>query len=414
MKKLSKPCRASSVFCTNCDWLAFSVTIISRPDESVGEWLFCAPVGFRVVELGGTNIYARRLFVLNDAGDKFLTILCKPLSPVIPPSSALVEVANQHLYYSRAWVMGFLYKLHPCAFLCLSRFDVCADFNPTADGLGLIRRLAAGTAYIQGKRAGSQFHTFCNVTGGVDRVAHCLSWGSPYSLVKCKLYNKTKEIFDILPSGETVCSKPWIVESWERSGLTHGDVWRIEFSITHASGFQFRGRQLVLDDCILDSVCADLWYSLYMTRFVIRENEAHKDRSNDTRSFLVSPLEEEFAWPYVARLRKVEPKSERVSPEFVGVIRSLVAQLDKVEVKANIPVYQSLCRSVAEVVAGGGLGLWFYRCFGASPFYPDICKVSRLIPTSSSACTYDRWRLGRDMSANQDFDNQQSPEPANG
>lgn len=346
----------------NVDWLSFSVKLIeSFEEKDKHEFVFNSlPRSYKVVELTGTNIYARRLIVYNYKGAKMLTLLCKPYSRAIPYDSALVEVANEWLYNGFTWVMDMLTELHPCYFLCLSRLDICADFPINYQRMALIRKLAANRAYVQGKRDGSAFFSYSMERSGCERVPRCLSWGSKNSNIKWKVYNKSNEIFEFDSKGGKICHKPYIVNQWETQGWDVSQVWRCEVSICPMYKFQFHDKRLGWNDVINGFTIEDLFVSLYMSRFVVRLNQGHSDRSNDTRVHLLANFGQ------VDRVRQwVNPNPEQPEVvEYAACLNSAMRQIEKPEVQVN-PAMLDLWKNTAlECVRLGHLERYFLNLYG--------------------------------------------------
>ena len=346
----------------NVDWLSFSVKLHeSATERDAHDWIFNSlPSSYKAIELTGTNIYKRRLIVYNRDGSKMLTLLCSPYSRAIPRNSALVEVANEWLYKGFGWVMDLLCDWHPCSFLCLSRLDVCCDFVGTPQRLALIRKLAANRAYVQGKRDGSAFFSYSMERSGCERIPRCLSWGSKNSNIKWKVYNKSNEIFEFSPTGGKVCHKPYIVAQWDSQGWDVSQIWRCEVSICPMYKFQFHEKRLKWSDVLNGFTMEDLFVSLYMSRFVVRLNQGHSDRSNDTRVHLLADF------GHVARLRTwVNPNPEcREVVEYAACLNAAMVQLSKPEVQVN-PQMLHLWKSTAiECVRLGHLESYFYNQYG--------------------------------------------------
>lgn len=346
----------------NVDWLSFSVKLIeSFEEKDKHEFVFNSlPSSYKVVELTGTNIYARRLIVYNRSGAKMLTLLCKPYSRAIPYDSALVEVANEWLYNGFSWVMDMLTELHPCYFLCLSRLDICADFPVNPQRMALIRKLAANRAYVQGKRDGSAFFSYSMERSGCERVPRCLSWGSKNSNIKWKVYNKSNEIFEFDSKGGKICHKPYIVNQWETQRWDVSQVWRCEVSICPMYKFQFHDRRLGWNDVLNGFTMEDLFVSLYMSRFVVRLNQGHSDRSNDTRIHLLADFGQ------TDRLRQwVNPNPEQPEVvEYAACLNSAMRQIEKPEVQVNPAMLELWKNTALECVRLGHLEKYFLNLYG--------------------------------------------------
>lgn len=341
----------------NCDWLAFSVRLMETSKERDNHaFTFRQPKGYRLIEYTGTNIYRRRLILYHSSGRKVLTLLCEPHSRVIDRLAMLVEVANEYLYTGYAFMLGLVNEIHPCLFLCLSRFDLCCDFVATSDRLRLIRQLSTNEAYVQGKKDGSSFHNYTSEDTGIERTNRQQSWGSKHSNIKWKVYNKSLEIFEIDKQGHRTCDKPYIAAEWQRAGWDVLKVWRIEVSISPAAKFQFYGKRLNWNLAINGFEITDLFVSLYMTRFVVRLNQGHRDKSNDKRVHLLADLGE------VQRVTQYINPTPKDLPvvEYAASLNAAMLQLSKPEVIINEDMRQLWIDTTVKCVKIGHLEQYFY------------------------------------------------------
>lgn len=300
--------------------------------------------------------------VYTQQGDKMLTLLWNPHSNMIPSDTLFVELANRWLYTMPSYnpVRDTLQEIHPHTWGGLSRFDIATDFIPDLHQMAIIEGLQAGDIYVQGKREGSQFHTYKQGLK-VHRVPKCMSWGSPYTAVKFKLYNKSKEIYETDPQGRKWCNKPYIAEYWAHNGLnTGGDVWRLEVSITNASSHQWRGEKLDWSETDAAEYTS-LFYDLVKTRWCLRKNEGHPNKRYDTPvPFLLMP----DTTPY--RLRRLDPRTEQHHTDHAATLRNLIKELDKCETKCNRDIANSLLSAAMNIVEVAKLGNYFRNTFGKS------------------------------------------------
>ena len=102
----------------------------------------------------------------------------------------------------------------------------------------------------------------------------------------------------------------------------------------------------------------DLFISMYMTRFVTRKREGHKDRTNDTRVFLFG------LQGIVGKLRQREPKESREVAEFVSCLRAAMLQRSKVEVATNSQMMALWTNTAVECVRLGHLEGYFNDTYG--------------------------------------------------
>lgn len=305
-----------------------------------------------------------------------LTLLYAPHSYVINPCNCLVEVANKWLYCGWDWCLDVLYKIHPFSFSNISRFDVCCDFVLTPQRKAIIKQLANNSAYIANKSEGSMFYEYDNVAHGrIQRFPKCISWGAKNSSIKWKVYNKSKEICQFADDGSLLsCEKPYILAEWEEHGFDIHNVWRLEVSITQAHKFEWLGDALDIHKIRNYFYFEDLFISLYNTRFIIRENQGHKDKTNDRRLHLLS-------FPALRdRLARKEPSTKREAVEFISVVNALMKQRSQPECQINETIYNGLTRTIIEVVHSASLEHYFNRVYG----YP-IEEIDRLKLNNISA-----------------------------
>lgn len=343
------------------DWLSFSVLLpLTEEEKAHGISLSCPP-GYELQEYPGTNIYKRRFMLFTASGDKVLTLLCDPHSRIIANNSLFVEVANPILYYPHHDTLGLLGKIHEYSMQSLSRLDVCADFNPTLRQLSVIDGLTLGTIYAQGKREGAMFHDFHRPEGGrTQRLARQISWGGQQSALKWKLYNKTAEIFQVSPKGVRFCTKPYIPAMWRRNGINPDkDVWRLEWSLTGAGGYDWHGERLSYDTATAPHQYTALFWDIVANRFKLHLNEGHKQRRDDELvEFLPIPPPPHY------RIRKSDPRAEAHHTDHAATLRSLMTQLERPEVMAYKALHRKLLDCTAETIRLARLQAYFFYCYG--------------------------------------------------
>lgn len=348
----------------NLDWLSFSVILAFTEEERIfNHAQLNEPPGIKLVECdSGTPQYRRRVLVISEKGDKLLTLLLEPHAKIIHPQSMFVEVANANLYDTMGvdWLLDLIENIHQYSFQSLSRIDIAADFLPTTEQWDIITSLAAGTAYVQGKKDGAMFHIFERPGGKVVRMPKQMGWGSKYSAIKWKLYNKTKEITEIDDKGRTWVTKPYIVDAWTDAGLpTDGDKWRLEMSLTGASSYDWRGDKIGWPLTSREQFVSFFW-DTYASRFTIRANEGHQCRKNDK----LLPLLE--IPDTTSRVRKRTGTGEQLHAEYAATLRSAIREIERPEVAANPAMMDAWIGVAASTIAHGNLGGYFYRSFGCS------------------------------------------------
>ena len=275
----------------NVDWLALTVRF-----EGVVDWeRVSAPKSHRFRVLGGTAVWCKRILLVNDTADKVATILTEPRNErMFAANIGLVEVANEWLYHGAGWekILWLLQTVIPFEVIGISRLDLCADFTPTMMQQDIIMGLYESRYYVQGKRNGVNFwSTTPKVSKYADdkkrrqslasylapwtinkRIPHSQSWGHKTTEVRWKIYYKTRELVE-------VDDKPYIRDQWKAEGLDVKDVWRLEVSM------KYPHRILLADRPITYKVFCEEWpsilRSMYQTRFTIRKDEGHADKTND-------------------------------------------------------------------------------------------------------------------------------------
>lgn len=338
------------------DWLALSIRLLDR----VGN----APKRHRWREYeGGTNVWRRRLVLFNEYGEKVLTLLYDPKSTgFLSPDAALVEVANEWLYHGGGirMVLAKLQVSVPYEVIGISRFDMACDFVPDECTAQIIRELANGSIYVQGKRSGSSFWSvnqddWMPPMWRGERIPHCISWGHKSTAVKWKLYYKSRELRE--QSHGAAFDKPYIVDLWRECNLDVNNVWRLEVSIHHASQLLYLGAPLTWDVAANNTL--DLFCALYSSRFVLRRNEGHKDKTNDSIVPFLSAKSTS-----VIKCRQYD--GDGVRSARISLLRRLVTSLDDEEVAMDVRTRDDVLMVVDGLINRDNLGRYFLGWQGVS------------------------------------------------
>lgn len=357
---------------TSCDWLSFSVLLSLSPEEKATEPRLTTPAGFFLQEFTGTNQYKRRAILYEASGEKVLTLLWQPHSRIIDGNSMFVEVANPLLYTGHYLsVPDILQEIHPYTWQSLSRLDIATDFQPTLSQYQTMTALQTGAAYVQGKREGTQWHSYASAAKYVQRTPHLFSWGSKTSAIKWKLYNKTKEIYERATDGRRWCTKPYIAALWEANGLDpKADTWRVEVSIMGSGQQEWRGQRLgwhIVEDP--DSL-QRLFYDLYAARMKIRLNQGHDNKRYDKEiEFLFIPPDD------ISRVQKAAPSRDQTRVAFAPTLRALVQHLERPEVAINEQVHSPLLATLRHITLSQGLRGYFAAMVGC-----DIMEYCETYP----------------------------------
>lgn len=373
----------------NVDWLSFSVLLREESPELV------CPDGYRMEILTGNNIFQNRMILRNTAGEKLLTCLWNPYSKVINKRIMTVQVANSRLYcvdgIHNAYAL--LSECVECSFNACSRIDICLDFVATEHQLSCIRKMAAGSMYVEKKREGSQFwHENTIVKGGEKtkvRQPHCLSWGSKTSEIKVKLYWKSREQ-GMLPkvdkNGEIVYpepEKPYIVEEWRINKMDLLRVWRLEFSLQSSGQLLWDNKVITLDDISSPYWFCRVFAGLLRTRFIVRKNQG-KRTAKHNRDAVVGFLDVPFdrlplKWQEYNETQPLTPDGE-----VLKQIRHLLLQADNEVIRANPKYVENLYAMVETMCQESGSTSYVERLLGKS-VYDYFCEIY----TESGAGTHN-------------------------
>lgn len=334
------------------DWLGLSLRMQS---PIVG-----CPAGYTWAKYGETGVWYCRWALYNEYGDKVFTILFSPRSRIIHAAQALLEVSNEWLYHGIG-IRGVLRLLgEVCRYTItgISRLDLACDFVPTESQCETIIGLDRRTHYVAGKRNGSGFWSSsggsCINHRWMGYCPHDMNWGHKTSNVKWKLYYKSKELRD--EAGGVGWSKPYIVDMWRECGMDETNVWRLEVSLRNCNTFDFLGEPLTFERFMHNT--SALYQSLYTSRFDVRLNQHHKDKTNDARvPFLpVGSLHDGF---HVHREKHlVEHNSANT------LLRHLYTDCNTEEVLLNEGVREATLGAMEKIIEAGGMQRYFYAMAG--------------------------------------------------
>lgn len=370
----------------NNDWFALSVALTGEERKPKS--------GYKWVEFEGTNVWKRRRILLNEYGEKVLTLLSEPKSSVIRPDAGLMEVANEWLYHGIGvgGTLRLFKYLVEYRELGMSRLDLAMDFVPDEKQQKVIWGLSDSSMYVSGKRSGSGFWSSSSAEWMPEewrgkRIPHCQSWGHKTTGVKWKLYYKSKELRE---AGGGWFAKPYIVDQWRESGFDINNVWRLEVSLHNCNGLTVDGQTL----------SRDFWYkntnelasSLYSSRFIIREDGGHKDKSNDRRVHFL-PVRGDM----LVRCKVNESGNTRNAR--VSLLRSLVRACDDEMVKYDERTVKGVCDHVRQLVQRDGLNRYFQAMVGKS--LNEWCFE---VISQSSGSSFEVVTKNTDIQTNTGFD----------
>lgn len=335
------------------DWLSLTLSLRSPVGSAPADHSWC--------RYDGTNVWASRWCLFNEYGEKVFTLLFQPKSRLLSPDSALFEVANEWLYHG-VGINGCLRLLeHVCSFTIkgVSRVDLAVDFTPSDEQASIIRRLATGECYVAGKRNRVPWYQTISDDFYPMRwqgeVPYNQSWGHKTSDVRWKIYFKTKELRD--EAKGKGWSKPYIVDMWREVGLDERDAWRCEVSIHNANGFTCFGQPLSFHELMHGNI-SNIFSAIYSSRFIIRVNQGHKDKTNDEEVELIPVSRVKRAF----KVRRDEVVAEHNSS--LTLLRHLIADVQTEQVMVNEVVREGVLELIGTLLERDGLRRYFREVVG--------------------------------------------------
>lgn len=334
------------------DWLGLTLRTTSTPLPIAGhQWR----------EYSATNVWAKRRVLWSDEGDRVCTLLSEPRSTTIKSNMALLEIDNEWLYHG-AGTEAILEKLATSFFfevVGISRLDLALDFCPTEEQAEIIDKLARGDAYVMGKQNGSDFWSV-NTNKKLNPmwlgrpIRHQTSWGHKTSSIRWKLYYKTKELLDA--GGGQFMVKPYIVDQWRARDMDISNVWRLEVSLHHLNDYNLYGQRIDLD--VLKYQRASIFISLFNSRFKVRENEGHKDKTNDK---VIDFLPIENLGSYI---KKRPAKTMREHNGRITLLRHLAKSLEDEHIYLDTQSREAVLDHMSKIIRRDHLQNYFYVMVG--------------------------------------------------
>lgn len=397
------------------DWLGLSLHMNGEPRPLQG---------YIWKEYSATNVWSKRRVLWTEEGDRVLTLLSEPRSSILESKSALLEVENEWLYHGGGVekILSTLLKSVPFEIMGISRLDLCCDFVPTEKQRDIIMGLAQDRYYVSGKRSGSGFWSTnkakCLHPDWLGKkIPHSQSWGHKTSDVKWKLYYKTRELWEA--GGWQFPHKPYIIDQWRMAGMDTSNVWRLEVSCKHLNGLQLCGETFDLRQLALNR--AKFFADFFLQRFLVRQNDGHKDRTNDkVVDFLPMPN-------LGKNISKTPSKRLAEHSGRITLLRHLVQSLDDEHILLDEPSRYAVFGHINQILERDHLENYFQAMTGMWPddFYSKkdaeaieefdsrardgnvLCMENK--GSSASKRLYDmpEWRVKSQFSPNVEFEGRQ-------
>ena len=356
----------SAAYCLNLDWLQFSVHL-KEPEPEI-----MCPDGLRIELCQGNNIFEHRALVFDSRGAKYLTLLWKPYSKVLAQNLMTVQVSNEFLYFAGGlglqWAWYDVQQIVDCTFNGVGRFDICLDWEASQSRLAFLSGLNNNSIYAERKSEGSTWWHEVSNTTQARRQLHCLSWGSPKSEIKVKIYNKSREQGLI---GGDDAAKPWIVEQWKQAGMNVREVWRLEFSFNGAGQLRYQGNPVTLENLRDETWLVNVFLDCYHHRFVTRKNEGKRQghHNRDPRTYLLN-------LPYrPTQLKWADPVGKDYElPAQIQLLRSMMRQIDNPAIMSNRPTFTDYASTILNLIDNFNLHGYFLRTWQADPqdYFDDL------------------------------------------
>lgn len=340
-------------YCLFIDWLSFSgkrADVMQEPK---------CPDGYRMELYEGNNIFKNRAIIFDNEGSKLITMLWNPHSSLLDKALITFQFSNEVLYFEREKeCLELTYKSVDYQFNSFSRIDFAMDFEADKRQQGIIKKLFNGAMYVQGKKEGSIFWHESNYEGKQLRQAHCLSWGSPTSKIRCKLYNKSREQNQLEENG--LADKPYIIEIWKSAKFDIKNVWRLEFSLNAVGQLKWHDKVVTWEDYFDCEWWYEVYLSLYQNRFITRVNEGKKNghKNEDTVSMLLK-LPEVYG-----KLQWKKNQNPIEKPEIISAIRRAIRELSEPYCLANQDIFNSVATNLINIVEVSRMGGYFQKITG--------------------------------------------------
>ena len=227
--------------CVNLDWLeVFAREPVGQPHTAD----YFRSHGIEVEEREyGTRVYREMFTLMGSDGLPCIEVRRNPasqnLNGIHDPEETHIRLVNRMCYFDDAAIrLKEFLDFHQYRDIRISRIDICLDFVrfDFGDEPGRFVRRYLEHKYVRINASDVNMHGKDNWEG-ID--INSLKWGSPYSMVSTKMYNKTME----LKNAQTgLFGKAYIRQAWYLCGFIDNmqlctlqgqevNVWRIEYSI---------------------------------------------------------------------------------------------------------------------------------------------------------------------------------------
>lgn len=356
--------RFNQSLCLNRDWLSFSGQLVLAKGETPADAVIECPPGYTIELCAGTNVFNNRAYLINAYGVKVLTFQWYPKSRAMNRLLINFQVSNPVLYsWDLKSLLDVTYEIHNYTFLCITRLDICCDFEFSRRCRSIINGLYRGRLYVANKREGNLWWN----KDAEEPFPHDLNFGSARSDFRWKIYDKSRE----LRIGKRDARKPYIWDEWYCADFNITNVWRVEVSMTKGSSLKYHGRTIDLQDVLSDAFICQMFSGLLESRFVIRRRQHHSRKSNDEVVDLLHFPIEGFKLDY-PKLMNADREAS-ISTQ-IGKLADL---LQSSQIQAAPLIFSQIAASLTMTVAKYRLQSYFLRTYD--------CTVSAFIEQNRRA-----------------------------
>lgn len=327
----------------SCDWLAWSGRLKTCVGDGIDNLTLECPKEMRLEILGGTNVFKYRAILYDWQGIKLLTIMWGPKSRNFLQTLVNFQIANKCFYDDTvANVISLSYIIHDYDFLCITRLDICVDFELSTKKRKFIQNLWQDKYYVSHKKRGSDWwHRDLTI-----KFPNCLYYGNNNSDFRWKIYDKSME----LKVTTNAPLKPYIWELWSAFGFNITNVWRCEISIRKLDKIRVAdfvdsdvAEKVSLDNVSSNEFLVRLYHDMYNNRLVCRKNEGHTRATNDTRVYLFEfPDVPPISKPKYTEPTAVEEKNTTNVNHLIKVLESDACKVNSRMFYMSAELFQSM------------------------------------------------------------------------
>jgi hypothetical protein len=173
------------------------------------------------------------------------------------------------------------------------------------------------------------------------------------------MYNKSRELGVLDKDADW--SKPYIIAQWQQEHYDITKVWRLEFSLSGTGKLRWDNNTITLEQVASSEWVRHVFYSLYNTRFVVRENQGKSagHKNLDRRiEFLNLPQED------MVLTRCLGVNDRPAASDAVILLRKMMGAISSPIIMADSELCQTYCDAVVRLCETHHLRSYFSAHFG--------------------------------------------------